>query len=157
MSEDSVSRRSTVEGTDRPIMALLGEEHSRRARASPKSAWLIAAVVLSIVAGLIHFAVAPEHFQEWVGYGVFFTVVGIAQLAYAFVLAYRPDQRILSAGLLGTACLFGLYVVTRTIGIPWFGPMAGEVEPVGPHDLLSKTVEAGLIVCLAVQRSEARS
>lgn len=138
--------------TDSPTEGLLSEEQSRRARARPKSLWLIAAVVLSTVAGLIHFAVAPEHFQEWIGYGVFFTVVGIGQLAYAFVLAYRPDQRVVSAGLVGTACLFGLYLVTRTIGIPWFGPMAGEVEPVGLHDLLSKAVEAGLIVCLAVQR-----
>ena len=152
MRKESGSRGSTLETNHGPIEGLLAEEQSRRARAKPSSPWLIAAVVLSAVAGLIHLAVAPEHFQEWFGYGVFFTVVGIGQLAYAFVLAYRPDQRLLSTGLVGTAWLFGLYVVTRTIGIPWFGPLAGEVEPVGLHDLLSKSVEAGLIGCLALQR-----
>src|SRR5215217_7330059 len=40
---------------------------------------LYAAAALSLLAGLIHLWVAPEHFEEWWGYGVFFLVAGAVQ------------------------------------------------------------------------------
>ena len=52
------------------------------------------------------------------------------------------------AGLLGNGAIVGLYLVTRTVGIPLLGPAAGVVEAVGWGDLVSKFAELGLIVCL---------
>jgi hypothetical protein len=42
----------------------------------------------------------------------------------------------------------GLYLVTRTSGIPWFGPEAGTVEAVGAIDIVSKVLEGSLILML---------
>jgi len=110
--------------------------------------WLYAAAGLSVVAGLLHLAVMPEHFEEWLGYGLFFLAVALAQLAYPVPLLRRPSSRaVLVAGIVGNALIIGLWAVTRTIGVP-LGPEAGEVEAVGLVDSVSKLVELGLIGCL---------
>jgi hypothetical protein len=113
--------------------------------------WLYSAAILSVVAGLIHLVVAPEHFEEWLGYGLFFAVATVAQLMYALLLvAWKPTRNLLLAGIIGNSLIIGLYLVTRTLGIPFFGPHAGDVEPIGMLDTISKIVELALIVCLVV-------
>lgn len=117
----------------------------------PSKPWLYGAAVLSIMAGLIHLAVTPAHFEEWIGYGLFFLVASIAQLIYAvLLLVRRPTRNLLLAGIIGNGLIIALYVVTRTLGIPFFGPEAGEVEPIGVLDTISKVVELSLIACLVV-------
>jgi hypothetical protein len=44
-----------------------------------------------------------------------------------------------------------LYVMTRSIGIPFFGPHAGHTEPIGAVDLAAAATELGLIVLLTTQ------
>ena len=111
-------------------------------------AWLYAAAGLSILAGLFHLFVMPEHFGEWLGYGLFFLVVALAQLVYAVLLLRRPSNRtVLVAGIVGNALVIGLWAVTRTVGIP-LGPAAGEIEAIGIVDTVSKLVELALIGCL---------
>lgn len=114
--------------------------------------WQYAAAALSTLAGLIHILVAPDHFEEWIGYGIFFVIASACQWLFALiVLAYTPPQReLLWTGILGNAAIIALWVVTRTIGIPFFGPEAGEVEPVGVMDAISKSAELALIACLIV-------
>ena len=46
--------------------------------------------------------------------------------------------------------IIALWLMTRTVGIPYFGPEAGVVEAVGVIDTVSKLVEGALIVCLVV-------
>lgn len=105
------------------------------------------AALLSAVAGLVHVAVAPDHWAEWWGYGLFFLVVAGAQLAFALILLKRPARVWIAAGILGNALVVALYVVTRTVGIP-VGPEAGAVEAVAAIDLLSKGTELLLIALL---------
>lgn len=111
--------------------------------------WLFTASVLSSVAGIIHAYYMPEHFEMWVGYGVFFLVVTVCQAGLALILlAFRPVPRmVLWAGILGNAAIIAMWIVARTIGVP-FGPMAGEVEQIGALDLISKIAELGVIICL---------
>lgn len=127
-----------------------------------------AAAALSIVAGLVHGLVTPEHFEEWWGYGLFFFVAAFAQVVYGVLLLLRPwaydatggerndpetDRHTVAyyvAGIAGNLAIIALWVVTRTIGIPFFGPDAGEVEEVTLISLMSKAIEAALIVCLMV-------
>ena len=118
---------------------------------SPSRPWLYSAAVMSVIAGAIHLVVTPEHFAEWIGYGLFFLVATIAQLGYAvLLLAQNPTRPVLLAGIRGNSLISGLYLISRSLGIPFLGPEAGEVEPVGVHDTLSKIVELGLIACLVV-------
>ncbi len=113
--------------------------------------WLIRAVVLSVLVGLIHMVMTPVYFAQWLGYGAFFFFAATAYFAYAALLAVNPPNRLLFwAGILASAATIGLWAVTRTVGIPFFGPDAGQVEPVGVPDMISKIAELALIVHLAV-------
>lgn len=113
--------------------------------------WLFAAAVFSSVAGIIHAYYMPEHFEMWVGYGVFFLVVTVCQVLLSLVLlAFRPVPRmVLWAGILGNAVIIAMWIVARTSGLP-YGPMTGEVEEIGILDSLSKISELMVIICLAV-------
>ena len=116
----------------------------------PPSKMLYVAAVLSLVAGLIHAWAMPGHYREWWGYGAFFLVVAIAQVFLSDALLYRPRRRLFLAGVVGNLAVITIYVVTRTVGVPFFGPHAGEVEAMGAIDLLSIVVELVLVIALAV-------
>ena len=114
--------------------------------------WQYAAAVLSMLAGWIHVFFAPEHFEEWVGYGVFFVVASICQMLFALIVVTNipPRREVLWAGILGNMALIVLWGVTHTLGIPFFGPSAGEVETIGPLDLTAQIAELALIACLFI-------
>jgi hypothetical protein len=126
-----MSERSTTEAAPRP--------------------WLIRAVVLSSIVGLIHMIMTPVYFSLWLGYGAFFFLAGAAFFTYSALLAVnRPSRTLFWVGIVASAATITLWAVTRTVGIPFFGPEAGQVEPVGIPDLISKIAEVALIVHLAV-------
>jgi len=130
------------------------------------------AALLSVAAGAIHVMVVPDHAQEWWGYGTFFAVAAMAQGVYGIHLAFerwaykdgvlRTDAERRGwphylVGLVANTAIIGLYAITRTAGIPFFGPEAGEVEDIGtsylgiPYvDIPSKITEIALILCLFV-------
>ena len=54
-------------------------------------------------------------------------------------------RRFYTAGVGGNVVLVVMYVVTRTIGVPWFGPAAGEIEPWSPLGVITKVFELALI------------
>ena len=114
--------------------------------------WQYAAALLSMLAGWIHVFFAPEHFEEWVGYGVFFVVASICQMLFALIVVTNmpPRREVLWAGILGNMALIVLWGVTRTLGIPFFGPSAGEVETIGTLDLTAHIAEIDLIACLFI-------
>ncbi len=126
-----------------------GEAHER----SNLRRLRLSAGALAIVAGLIHPWVTPSHFAEWWGYGLFFAVVATIQVTYGGLwLSIGLDAnrlRLLTAlGIVGHVALFVLYLVTRTSGIPFFGPSAGHVEAVEAVDVVSKAVEVVLTLVL---------
>ncbi len=108
------------------------------------------AAFCSVVAALIHAWAMPEHFEEWWGYGTFFLASAVGQGVLGLVLVRRPPPWLLPVGIAGNLAIAALYIVTRTSGIPVVGPHAWEVEVVGPLDLASTVVEAGLILMLAM-------
>ncbi len=119
---------------------------------------------LSAFASLLHGVVTQEHFSEWWGYGAFFVVAAVAQMGYAIVLIMAPwrgaaavgplalgvhaERFFYLMGVAGNVAIVALYVVTRTIGVPFFGPDAGKLEAVGVIDVISKATELALIVVL---------
>ena len=109
---------------------------------------LYAAVAFSLLAALIHLWVIPEHFEEWWGYGAFFLVSAVAQGAYSAALLRWPRRPLLLVGIGGNVSIIVLYLLTRTVGIPFFGPHAGEVEGVGVADLFATTSELAIVVAL---------
>ena len=125
---------------------------------------------LSVAASFIHGIVTPEHFEEWWGYGTFFILAALGQLFYGLLLVFQPWQPdpiretkgfpasyLYWAGIIGNGFLIALYVVTRTIGIPFFGPEAGEVEQVTLLSLLSKVIEVILLIALYMLINRAKT
>jgi hypothetical protein len=109
---------------------------------------LFTVAALSLLAALIHLWVTPEHFEEWWGYGTFFLVAAVAQVVYVPVLLYWPNRNILLLGIAGNSAIVLLYLLTRVLGIPYFGPEAGEVEGVGIIDVCATTSEVAIVVAL---------
>ena len=111
---------------------------------------LYTVAALSLVAALIHLWVMPEHFQEWWGYGTFFLVAAVAQVVYVPLLVRWPNQTVLLLGMVGNSAIVLLYLFTRVVGVPLFGPEAGEVEGVGIIDVCATSSEAAIVVALGV-------
>ncbi len=109
---------------------------------------LYAAAAFSLLA-VIHFWATPEHFEEWWGYGAFLLFSAVAQGFYsAALLLRRPSRPLLLLGVGGNLSIVALYLVTKTVGIPFFGPHAGEVEGVGVADLFATAAELALVAAL---------
>jgi hypothetical protein len=121
--------------------------NARQAAYRPRSV-LYPVAALSLIAGLIHLWVVPEHFEEWWGYGAFFVVVAVAQMAYVPLLLRWPTQTVLVLGIVGNSAIMLLYLLTRVVGIPLFGPEAGEVESVGFVDVCATASEAAIVIAI---------
>jgi hypothetical protein len=87
------------------------------------------AAVASIGAAVIHFAVAPMHWKDWLPSGAFFASIAVCQLMWGFVAWTRPTRLVLAAGIVGNAGAAALWVMSRAAGAP-IGPNAGEPEAV---------------------------
>jgi hypothetical protein len=117
---------------------------------------LHAAAALSLLAALIHTWVINEHYAEWWGYGLFSFCVGSMQACYAGTLLLWPRRLIYGLGIAGNVVIILLYIVTRTMGIPFFGPDAGMVEQMGTLDLFCTYVELALVLALVALASSWR-
>lgn len=136
-----------------------------RTIANPGRTLIKFAAFFSIAAAVIHSYVIPEHFAEWWGYGAFFIAASVLQGLFGLVVLAQPwryekdgSARVASAGwekpfyllgIVGNAAVVTLYIVSRTAGIPFFGPGAGYVEPVTLLGVLSKVTEVLTMVFLA--------
>jgi hypothetical protein len=124
--------------------------------------------VCAIVSGSAHGLVTQQHFQEWWGYGVFFLATAVCLIGFGLALItdaidprYMPGdvnrlRRLMyAAGAIGNVGILGLYLLTRTAGIP-LGPGTGSVEQVGFIDVVAKAAEllavSGLVVLLLKTR-----
>jgi hypothetical protein len=97
---------------------------------------VLAVVALTWASAIIHAAVVSEHLREWGPAGAFFIAVALAQLAWGGLICRRPTRRWLLVGAYGNAALVGIWLVSRTVGVP-IGPEAGHPEVLGAHDALA--------------------
>lgn len=101
--------------------------------------------VSSIAAGVIHAAVVPEHLEEeWI-FGVFFIAVAGFQTGWAIRVLFRPSAILYEIGALGNGALIGIWVVSRTVGLP-IGSDAWMLERVGTADITATLLELLLFV-----------
>ena len=104
--------------------------------------------MLSVLAAVIHFAVAGSHFQEYWLFGVFMLGVAWLQLGWAAAALFRPTRLLVSSGAVLNAAVIVIYILTRTVG-DIVGPYPGEAEPAGFGDLLCTAAEAVIVAgCL---------
>lgn len=106
-----------------------------------------AAAALSVAAALVHLWAAPEHFSEWWGYGMFFSVAALAQGTFGIAVLRYPVRLISLAGIIGNLILVAIYILTRTVGVP-LGPHAGTIEAARTLDVVATAAELGVILAL---------
>jgi hypothetical protein len=100
-------------------------------RAVPAQRVVLAGLaMLSVLAAVIHFAVAGSHFQEYWLFGVFLLGVAWLQLGWAAAALLRPTRLLVSSGAVLNAAVIVVYILTRTVG-NIVGPDPGEAEPAG--------------------------
>jgi hypothetical protein len=110
------------------------------------------AVVSSAAAAGVHAAVAPAHFSEATLFGVFFLGSALLQLAWAGAAALGTSRPLLLAGVVGNLGVVALWLVTRTVGLP-FG-LLPTPEAVGPWDLACAAWELVVVAsCVAMLRA----
>jgi hypothetical protein len=103
------------------------------------------AAIASIGVGLIHAAVAREHFAEWWAYGLFFIFLALFQSGWALAAWRGARRRLLLAGILVNAAALALWVLTRTSGLP-FGPEPGVPEAIGVADAACGALELAVVL-----------
>jgi hypothetical protein len=79
-----------------------------RIGATGRERTLYAAAALSLLAGLLHLWVTPEHFEQWWGYGAFFVVAAAAQILYVPIVVLLPTRIVLLGGTAGNLAIVGL-------------------------------------------------
>ena len=134
--------RATVDGAvaDRAhLSARLAAGRAQIETAHPVRSY--SATLLTLGAAAIHFGVAPEHFDEYLPYGLFFAVVGLAQLGLAAAILLRPSRRLFVVAASGTAGVITMWLISRTVGMP-IAPVPWTPEPVGFVDVQATLMEA---------------
>ena len=101
------------------------------------------AAALSFGAAAIHFAVIGEHFAEYPPYGVAFTAFAWFQVGWAVLYLRRRTRGLAVLAVTVNLGALIVWAVSRVVGLP-FGPDPGQIEPIGPLDLLAGALEAAL-------------
>jgi hypothetical protein len=123
-----------------------------RALTTAQRVLLPLAVVSSAAAAGVHAALGPAHLRESVLFGAFFAGAALLQLVWAGMAAVRTSRRLLQVGATGNLAVLGLWVVTRTLGLP-FGWLPSP-EAVGTWDLACGAWELVVVCsCIAMLRS----
>lgn len=115
----------------------------------------VALAAAAVGAGAIHLAVAPEHLTEFPLLGAGFVASAAAQFGWAILVLRRDSPRLLRIGAVGSLLFIGVYVLSRTVGLP-LGPEAFQAEPLGTADLVCCGLElltaAGALLLAASPR-----
>jgi hypothetical protein len=135
------------------LLTLGGVALSERGRIVPRPAVRNGqrSVLLQIIAAAgagaaaVHLTVTPEHFTEATSYGVFFALVAATQFGYVGLLLRRPSRSLVLAGIAGNLMMLGLWLLTRTVPLPW-GPNPRVAESFGPLDVLASGLELVMVL-----------
>src|ERR1700726_413916 len=104
---------------------------------------LVAAV--AFIDGLIHIGAAVDHFGEFPLYTLVFAVLATVQMSWAAMIVWRPSRLVLLSGCAFTVSVIGLWVASRTIGVP-IAPQAWVPETVGVADLVETVGEIMIVI-----------
>ncbi len=88
------------------------------------------------------------HLEQGWPIAAFFLVVGGCQIAAAALLLKPRPSAWFWLGIAGSATVIGIWVVSRTLGVPF--AEGGQTEPVGVADGFASMAEAWTIILLAL-------
>ncbi|ULE34933.1 hypothetical protein [Mycobacterium sp. IDR2000157661] len=103
------------------------------------------AALASAGAAVIHIAVTPTHWQEWVLSGIFFALLALFQFVWAWLVVTRPSTPVLGAGIVVNLGSVAVWALSRTAGVP-FGPHAGEPELVRAAGICALLLQSYIVM-----------
>ena len=121
------------------------------------------AIVCSVAAAFAHLVAAPGHYIWWPASGLFLVALGVAQLLVAVLLVHGVDSRwFVLATIWATVGVIGVYVASRTVGLPMAPPVPfhgahwvteRSISPngakyVGPLDVMTVAAEILAVVTM---------
>jgi hypothetical protein len=135
------------------LRQLVGLDRSRQGRSHETAVYTTTETVLLLVAavafidGLIHIGAAVDHFGEFPLYTLVFTVLATLQMSWAAMVLRSPSRRVLLVGCAFTVGIIGMWVASRTIGVP-IAPRAWAPEAVGVADLVETVGEIATVIAV---------
>jgi hypothetical protein len=100
---------------------------------------------LSASAAVIHFAMVPSHAADELWHGLAFAAAGWFQLIWAVLAVTRPSRSLLQAGIAGNLAFVGVWILSRTAGLPG-GAHSWHPEEITSIDALTTAFEAAIVV-----------
>ena len=112
----------------------------------PRPAQVRALLAGSLLAtAVVHAAMVPEHLDAWPASGLFFVVLGAAQVAVAALVLVGVRRTALVGAVVTSAGPLLLWLWSRSLGLP-FGPDAGVRLRAGLPDLAVVALEVVALV-----------
>lgn len=108
--------------------------------------------MLALTAGAVHLGQVGIHLAEGWPIAGFFLLVGVIQVAAGGLLLRSRPRPWFWLGIAGSATVIVVWVVSRTLGLPFVE--GGEPEPVGVADGVASLTEAWTIVGLGAYLAE---
>lgn len=112
------------------------------------------AVGLMIVAGLIHLIIVPIHWAHAPAHGLFFVLMGLAQIGWGIAFWRHPSVALYRLGIVLAGGLLTLWVITRLLPAPF----EHEPGPVEIYGIICKAAEfLGIVMLVAIVVASATS
>jgi hypothetical protein len=152
----------TVTMTQKLARALLGpapgetDTSNSHAESSPLASVMVLTAGVSIVAGMIHIRASIDHAQEFLLYAPVFALLAALQIAWGASVVRGCSRRVLLAGSVLNLAVIGLWVASRTIGVP-IAARPWVPEPVGAPDLMATVAEAVIVLATTCLLTSLRS
>jgi len=105
--------------------------------------------MLTLGAAAIHFSVAPDHFQDYLPFGILFLLTVCLQMVLAALMLVRPSRMVFATAILVALGCLVVWTVSRTIGLP-IGHDPGQPEVAGIPDVITGLLEAVSVLLLAL-------
>lgn len=128
-----------------PAAVIIGQVAPRTERKTDTRLAARLAALASLGAAVIHFAVVPTHWHEWMPAGVFFVGLATFQLIWAWAVLVRATTSVLAAGITLNLAAIAVWALSRTAGAP-FGPHAGEAESIQGADLCALLLQIYVVM-----------
>ena len=91
----------------------------------------------TVLAGVIHLVIIPEHWVHARAHGLFFLIVGVLQIVWGIAVWWKPSTRLYYIGVILAGWLIVLYAITRWLPAPFgHGP-----ESIAAIDIACKLCE----------------
>lgn len=112
-----------------------------------------AAIAAMAMAGLIHLGIAPASYGFALAHGLFFVVIGGAQLAWSVAFWRKPSPLLCQLGIVMAGGAVVLWGLTRLLPAPFAGT-PGVVSALGVTAALSESIAVvALIETIVARRS----